>query len=211
MRIRVCLLAFSLVGVTAACVSPSEPMTSSASSSSATAGSGGSAVCVPPAGITDFAMGTGENCFEPLASGQTIPVMAGPQGGFHIWASLGCNDCGPEATVEYGVKDPATMTWFPQTIGNKEVVNLGGSSWPQHAGLQAFLPGQVWNQSSQLPKGTHVILSLRVIHSDGTTLHEASMEIILGDQEHWSPPCDPSPMCAQALGGGAPCCSDAPG
>ncbi|MBE2250538.1 MAG: hypothetical protein IAE78_13465 [Myxococcus sp.] len=33
-------------------------------------------------------LGTGTQTFAPLVAGQTVPVIAGPQGGFHIWAAV---------------------------------------------------------------------------------------------------------------------------
>lgn len=32
-------------------------------------------------------IGTGAEAFEPLSDGQTLPIIAGPQGGFHLWAA----------------------------------------------------------------------------------------------------------------------------
>lgn len=143
---------------------------------------------------------------ERLATGQTVPVMAGPQGGFHVWAAIGCSDCGLHPTVEYGIKDPATTTWYAGTYPTQLVVDLSGAAWPQRAGLTAFLPGVAYDTKTQLAKGTHVVVSARVIASDGSTVHQQEFEVVLGDTMQWNPPCDPNPMSC-GLPGGQPCCT----
>ena len=32
-------------------------------------------------------LGTGNQIFEPLTNGQGLTIIAGPQGGFHLWAA----------------------------------------------------------------------------------------------------------------------------
>jgi hypothetical protein len=169
-------------------------------------GAGGGPTCDDPPAPADFELGTGESCFERVTSGQTVPTLAGPQGGYHVWAALGCGDCGSQALVELGVKDPATSTWYAGTYAQKSVVQLDAEGWGQIAGLTAFLPGVVWDpESNVLPPGTHVVLAATVF--DGTTIkHAGEVELVLGEVEPWSPPCDPGPDCGQP--GGAPCCYD---
>lgn len=176
---------------------------SSASNEANTAGAGGIS-CSDPSSPKTYELGTGEACFERLTAGQTIPVMNGPQGGYHLWTAIGCSDCGATANVRYGVKDPMTQTYWvgPQT----QVVMLSAHGWPQHAGLTAFLPGISWDpMSGALPKGTHVILNAAIINDDNTVKHEQEIEVVLGDTVIWDP-CDPSPMtCGQP--GSQPCCT----
>jgi len=33
-------------------------------------------------------IGTGEEAFEPLSEGDEVPIISGPQGGWHIWQSI---------------------------------------------------------------------------------------------------------------------------
>ena len=42
----------------------------------------------PAAGDLVVELGTGEVGFEPLADEQPVPLVAGPQGGHHVWLSL---------------------------------------------------------------------------------------------------------------------------
>jgi hypothetical protein len=176
------------------------------SSSSGGGAGGGKPTCADPEGPQAFEVGSGATCFERLTSGQTVPVMAGPQGGYHIWLGVGCAECGNQAILRYGVKDPATHDWYAGTHENDAVVPLDADGWHQTAGLQAFLPGIAWQMGSELPKGTHVILYAAVLDAGMTIQHEGEVEVVLGDTESWSPPCDSSSNCGTP--GGLPCCSD---
>jgi hypothetical protein len=167
--------------------------------SSSSAGS-----CDEPASPAVFELGTGEACFERLTALQTVPEIQGPQGGFHVWAGLGCSDCGTKAIVEFGTKNAKTKAWL---LGNpeKQAVDLGQGAWGQHAGLTAFLPGDTVNAPDEkLPKGTHVILAMRVLDSMGKELHSAEVEVVLGDLEMWSS-CSSDAACGTS--GFAPCCA----
>ncbi len=42
---------------------------------------------LPPPELT-LELGTGESMFEPLTDEQEVPLVAGPQGGHHVWLSL---------------------------------------------------------------------------------------------------------------------------
>lgn len=176
------------------------------SSSSSGGSGGGQPGCADPPGPESFEVGSGEACFQRLTAGQTVPVMAGPQGGYHIWLGVGCADCGDQAILRYGVKDPATHDWYAGTHENDAVVPLDADGWHQGAGLQAYLPGISWQPGSELEKGTHVILYAAVLDASMAVKHEGEVELVLGDTEPWSPPCDPGPNCGAP--GGLPCCTD---
>jgi hypothetical protein len=42
----------------------------------------------PPPAETSVELGTGEWQFEPLANGQNVALVWGPQGGYHVWLSV---------------------------------------------------------------------------------------------------------------------------
>lgn len=170
------------------------------------AGGAGAAACEPPPAAPVFEAGTGQSCFERLAPGQTVPVIQGPQGGFHIWLAVGCADCGPAPMVEFGVKDLATGEFYPGYPGpQKQVVEATATPWRQKAGLTASLPGMPWDPASQLPKGKHVLLSASVLEvGTSAVLHTSEVEVVLGDVIQWNP-CASDPGCGQP--GGAPCCT----
>ena len=168
-------------------------------------GSTGSGSCDAPDSPAAFELGTGEVCFERLTAGQVVPEIAGPQGGFHVWAAVGCGDCGPEAIVEFGTRNAKTKAWLlgdPQ----KQLVDLGTGDWGQHAGLTAFLPGDTMNApDEQLPKRAHVILALRVLDKNGNELHAGELSLVLGDLKSWSD-CSTEDTCGTS--GFEPCCAN---
>jgi hypothetical protein len=177
------------------------------------AGSGGSAgasggagapVCEDPPSPGEFELGGGEKCFERLAEMQVVPVMQGPQGGFHLWLAMGCKDCEGKEIVRYGLKDPKTNDYFPDTKPLKVLAPFSTSGWPQKAGFSNFLPGVVYDETTQLPKGTHVIMMGEVLDSAGAVVHSKEIEVELGDIEIWSPPCSTEPTCGSKAG--PPCC-----
>jgi hypothetical protein len=169
-------------------------------------GSSGSGSCDAPSNPAAFEMGTGEVCFERLTPGQVVPEIAGPQGGFHVWTAVGCSDCGAEAIVEFGTKQAKTKAWL-LGVPEKQLVDLGTGEWGQHAGLTAFLPGDTTSApDEQLPKGTHVILSLRVLSDKGDELHAAEREVVLGDVVAWSGCSTAADTCGTS--GFEPCCAN---
>ena len=179
--------------------------TGTATTGATSSGTGGDACKAPPTPAA-FEAGEGQTCFERLTAGQTVTVLQGPQGGFHIWFAVSCIGCADKTTIEFGVKDPATMTWFADTSPQKVAVDLGGGGWQQQAGFTAFLPGVPWDQMSVLPKGTHVLLTGIHYGADGMPKEEIQNDVVLGDVEQYSPPCNPEPMTC-GLPGGLPCCS----
>jgi hypothetical protein len=38
--------------------------------------------------VPDLEVGTGISAFEPLTDGQSVSIIFGPQGGYHVWAAL---------------------------------------------------------------------------------------------------------------------------
>jgi hypothetical protein len=178
---------------------------SSTSTTGAASSSTGGDTCASPSDPIAFEAGSGEACFERLTTGQTVTVLQGPQGGYHVWLAVGCVGCSGKTTIEFGVKDPATKTWFATTSPQKVSVDLGGAGWQQQAGFTAFLPGVVWDEKSSLPKGTHVLLTTIHYAADGISSEEIQHEIVLGDIEQYNPPCDQNPMTC-GTPGGQPCC-----
>jgi hypothetical protein len=151
--------------------------------------------CTPPAETPEFAIGTGELCFAPLADGDVVPMMNGPQGGYHLWLALGCTDCGGAVQVQYKLLDPETEELIPGTYDlNTASAQLGGE-WPQAAGIQLAMPGSDWDEESDPPlaKGTKVLVQVRVLDGKGAAeKHHGQVTIEIGDIEAWDP-CDADP------------------
>ncbi|XXX77259.1 hypothetical protein WMF30_00600 [Sorangium sp. So ce134] len=167
---------------------------------------GGGGGCRPPDGPAVFEIGTGETCFERIDDGATFPVMAGPQGGYHLWLAVGCTDCGATVRLRWGVKDPATGDLFESTVPQEAVIALSPGEFPHAFGLPARLPGGVWDPGAVLAEGTRVILAAEARNDDGSTKHAAQVEVVLGATEAWGLPCSDDPETCGAPGG-PPCCT----
>ncbi|WP_437902157.1 hypothetical protein WME95_26290 [Sorangium sp. So ce327] len=174
---------------------------------SSTGAGGGGGGCRLPVDPAVFEIGTGETCFESIEEGATLPVMAGPQGGYHLWFAVGCSDCGTRVRVRYSVKDPATGDLFPPGVPQEGMVELLPGEFPHAFGLIAFLPGRQWQPETVLKEGTHVILAAEARNDDGSTKHTAEVEVVLGATVAWGLPCSDDPATCDAPGG-APCCTD---
>lgn len=150
--------------------------------------------CDAPKDAGVFEIGTGEECFSRLAANDEIPLINGPQGGYHVWLAVGCKDCG-EGSVElrYGVRDPATQMPLAGTGELQEVVPLAGEGFRQAAGIIVYMPGLSWDPEIDPPpaKGTHVVLWVEA-SSGGQLLHSAEVEVVIGDVQHWDP-CEDDP------------------
>mgnify|MGYP001369198452 CR=1 FL=1 len=168
-------------------------------SSSSTGTGGAPPTCDPPASPLAFELGTGEKCFERLSPGSEVPMMQGPQGGYHLWVALGCTDCGGQAHVKFGVDDPATGAPITGTGPTEQVVDLNGDAWPQRAGIIQGLPGLSWDPkySPPLPQGTPITLWLQVLDSGAAIIHESSFDLVIGETLVWDPCAeDPeNPLC----------------
>lgn len=162
-------------------------------------GSGGAAACDTPPEPGAFEIGTGEECFSRVADGDEVPLMNGPQGGYHMWLALGCQDCQTPTLLRFGAHDPATGMPLTETYDQQEMVPLHGEGFPQAAGIIVTMPGLSWDPEGQPPlaKGTHVVLWAKAYDGD-QLLHEAQVEVVVGDIQTWDPCADdPNSMYCQ--------------
>lgn len=140
--------------------------------------------CDAPDDPRAFEIGSGEDCFMRVASMQVVPMIEGPQGGYHLWTSIGCVDCDGEVPVAYGVKDPVTGEALSGTQALQEVVTLrGDDSFHQAAGLTNFMPGDPYGDTQPVAKGTHVLLWAELRDKDGQVLAHDEVEVVVGDIE----------------------------
>ncbi|MBK8256166.1 MAG: hypothetical protein IPK82_26290 [Polyangiaceae bacterium] len=191
---RAAWLSFALLSL-AACQNAVESSDggSGGSGSGGSGGSAGSVECVAPSNPEVFGIGTGEHCFEPLADGAEVPLMNGPQGGYHVWLAVGCQDCGSQVTLKYGVHDVTTGEPLANTYDLQSVQPLKGDTFPQSAGIIVNMPGIIWDpdNSPPLPKGTHFVLWVDAYQND-TLIHKGQVELIVGDIVEWNP-CEEDP------------------
>lgn len=158
-------------------------------------GTGGSSGCEAPPSPQAFEVGTGESCFARLAPLDVVPMMSGPQGGYHVWFAFGCTTCGADAHVKWGVKDPQTGVIIAQTYDSEAVLPLSPGPFPQFAGIQHGMPGGFFNDPPDpLPPGTHVVMWGDLVDDQGMVLVHDEVEVVIGDVMPWDP-CANDPNC----------------
>lgn len=138
-------------------------------------GSNGSDSGVPPVDCpthdqATFELGTGETGFEPLADGDALPIISGPQGGCHFWFSVRTDGFAQRRfLVRYEVKFTESGT----TTGSRSrfTVRLRPDETSpgicQYTGLTAFLI-EPWRFA-----GDRVTLEVEVTDDEGRTASAA--------------------------------------
>mgnify|MGYP000916825285 CR=1 FL=1 len=148
----------------------------------------------------EFAVGTGEVCYEPVRNGQVVPHITGPQGGYHVWVSVVCPACPREVVVTVGARHASSGELVAEA--STRVIELKSG---QAAGLIASLVGSTDDPSSHLPKGTMLRVFAELATLGGEPLHAGEKLVELGELEIWLNLCDPDPAtCGQP--GGKKCC-----
>jgi hypothetical protein len=152
-------------------------------------GGGTPSACDAPPSPKAFEIGTGEVCFERLAAGQEVPLVQGPQGGFHVWVAMSCAGCGTEMHLRYGALDPATGEHFENTYPNEGLFELSGDATSrQRAMLTAVMPGVPWDPVAFPPLEKGAAVRLYVEHlEDGMVVERSEVDVILGDTVSWDP------------------------
>ncbi|MFO0589633.1 MAG: hypothetical protein U0441_18995 [Polyangiaceae bacterium] len=154
--------------------------------------------CNEPKDMPAFDIGTGEKCFAKVTDGDTLPLMNGPQGGYHMWLAAGCKDCGTTVHLKYGARDPATGMPLAGTGDLESMIPLGdGALFMNHPGIVVYMPGLSWDPMTEPPpaKGSQLVLWADAIAADGTVQHHAERLVTVGDTMSWDPcvenPSDP--------------------
>lgn len=108
----------------------------------------------PAPGTTRLLLGTGERAYAPIEGEPVLPLIAGIQGGFHVWASfLGYGYQGDrlrmQVTTSWGPDEEHTFASLEAPIRVHEVVDDGGETavegngWPARIELAPCAQGQL--------------------------------------------------------------------
>ncbi len=175
------------------------------SSTSGVGAAGGATPCDQPDGTSAYEVGTGEKCFQALNDGGELPLIIGPQGGYHVWMAVGCADCSDTVYLKYGILDGETQMPLDGTGNLEAMIELGAEPWPQAAGIIIYMPGLSWNPENDPPpaKGKPVVLWADAYNGD-ELVHQDKVSLTIGDTVYWDPCADNpnGPNCG--LGGGGP-------
>ena len=125
---------------------------------------------VSDAGVTDggsenaavLEVGTGKDNFVALHESDTIEIIHGPQGGWHLWGALRTKGLTPPLTVDYSISVPETGNELSCTVYDVDPLAVG--SWSIWAGLIGFLP------DPSLAAGKSVLLTMQVTDVKGVSL-----------------------------------------
>jgi hypothetical protein len=82
-----------------------------------------------PTGPPEVTLGTGTIEFEPLADGDTILVVQGPQGGFHVWGSVQVGNIDPGNPDD--LSDPANPTTEFRVFRGTDRIDVGAAGYVQ--------------------------------------------------------------------------------
>jgi len=138
-----------------------------------------------------FEVGAGEDCFSSLDDGQNVALMAGPQGGFHIWVSVRCRDCARDQLLRYGVQNVETGEWAWGEPQEHLVTMDKLDSYKQAAGLTAFMPGDSWSGEAPDVLGKRFLIVAEV--AAGGEVYTDEVIVVPDRVEYWDgPPCEES-------------------
>ena len=146
--------------------------------------------CAAPAWSGDFEVGTGEPCFLAIEDGAVVPLIGGPQGGYHIWLGVRCRDCGGYETVTFGVLDPATDTFVN---GSSQVAVLEleeGAGYSQRGGVVAYVPGYEFDDGPGM--GTDFVGQSLALYAEievGDAILSSQVNITVGAVDYVSSGC----------------------
>jgi len=63
-------------------------------------------------------VGTGVDAFTPLHDGDDLPLVAGPQGGHHVWGALRATDVDPGDPYDFAARDNPLLSMTLQRDGD---------------------------------------------------------------------------------------------
>lgn len=127
-----------------------------------------------------FEVGTGESTFEPLDEGATVPLIHGPQGGYHVWLGVRHRGLGPgDVVLSYGARDAATgdELMFPGLRAVEADVDPEAVS--QAAGFVGFL----LEDEPLVYDGRYIRLWARATDAQERTLEDERNARVLWDGE----------------------------
>lgn len=187
----------SLVGLAVCAVACGSSVSDGEGGAGGEGGSPPTIDCDAPENPGPFELGTGEACFERVGSGDSVPMMNGPQGGYHMFLAVGCEGCPEEAIVEYSVLDPVTREVIERTYpGSRAYASfVDADGWEQAPGIQLGMPGIMWDVENDppLPEGTGLLFVVALLDTaTEEVLHESELEVVTGPITPWDP-CDLHP------------------
>ena len=148
--------------------------------------------CQPTAFDGGLEIGTGETCFTSVAANGNIALIAGGQGGYHMWIALRCRHCAGAQLVRYGVIDDSTGAWVMGDHQQEMVDMLGTGDYFEIAGIQAPMPGDSFSEDTKYLGAT---LRLWIEMNVAGETVEREVTVVADHIEYWWPPCENEDEC----------------
>jgi hypothetical protein len=114
-------------------------------------------------------VGTGKDNFVTLRETDTIEIIHGPQGGWHLWGALRTKGLTPPLTVDYAISLPETQTELSRTVYDVDPLAVG--NWSIWAGLIGYLP------EPSLAAEKSVLLTMQVTDANGVSLRSSARAV----------------------------------
>jgi hypothetical protein len=149
--------------------------------------------CTATAWDGQIQIGGGESCFEEVIDGGGHPLIAGGQGGYHVWMALRCRDCAGAQLLSYGVQNVDTGEWLMGQSQQQMVDMLVTGDYFETGGLQAPMPGDSWNEEGNAYLGQSFRLWIQA--DIAGQIYEESVVVVLDSIDYWWPPCDEDEEC----------------
>ena len=137
--------------------------------------------CTPPptgTGSIPLALGSGKDCFLPTEANAALPIVSGPQGGYHVWVAVRTSGFGPTPTLSLRIHDDAgSLGLVDPMVRTLETCAIGNGVREQ-AHLFGFLAAQD-PVAAEILVGTHATLDATL--EDGLLEAAASLSFVFGD------------------------------
>lgn len=161
--------------------------------------SGGNGGCAE--GDPCVEVGNGETSHAPLAEGDHVVMVHGPQGGWHIWGSLKTWNLSDIVTIVFTIDDQDTGVRISDNTYNVAMVAGDADNEHVYYGLFGFLDADdpatadVVEIPPDVLAGHTVRLAMTVTNADDGTSATASVDVIADPD-----PCDLDDSCAEDTG-----------
>lgn len=133
-------------------------------------------------------LGTGEAAFEPIDGEPRLRLVAGVQGGFHVWASFlayGFTSDRVDMLLETVVEDdPSQSLTMRARISLRDTLDASGEPAQSFAGF----PAQVYD--ARCAQGKRVRVAVTLSDSDGSNATDERYCIAEVDEAQRRPDCD---------------------
>jgi hypothetical protein len=153
--------------------------TSAASTGATSTGQGGG-----PVGPQAIA-GTGVSSYTEISDGAVVPLIAGGQGGYHLWVGARCANFGAEAIIFYGIKDAQTGEDLSYSGLQQMLVLDASQTWTDVYGLIGYLNSYV--ETDYVGRSVQIWTKVQGLGEHLGESAEDAVTVTVGQVEYYEP------------------------